>query len=61
MDFIPNTLDINGIDKDVELSETLKNKLNIKSIVIAKNKVINTKEELDGFLNMTEEEELEGQ
>ena len=60
LDFIPNTLDINGIDKDVELSETLKNKLNIKSIVIAKNKVINTKEELDGFLNMTEEEELEG-
>ena len=60
LDFIPNTLDINGIDKDVELSETLKNKLNIKSIVIAKNKVINTKEELDNFLAMTEEEELEG-
>lgn len=60
LDFIPNTLDINGIDKDVELSETLKNKLNIKSIVIAKNKVINTKEELEDFLNMTEEEELEG-
>lgn len=60
LDFIPNTLDINGIDKDVELSETLKNKLNIKSIVIAKNTVINTKEELDNFLNMTEQEELEG-
>lgn len=60
LDFIPNTLDINGIDKDVELSETLKNKLNIKSIVIAKNTVVNTKEELDDFLNMTEEEELEG-
>ena len=60
LDFIPNTLDINGIDKDVELSETLKNKLNIKSIIIAKNKVINTKEELDNFLNMTEQEELEG-
>ena len=60
LDFIPNTLDINGIDKDVELSETLKNKLNIKSIVIAKNKVINTREELDNFLAMTEEEELEG-
>lgn len=60
LDFIPNALDINGIDKDVELSETLKNKLNIKSIVIAKNKVINTKEELDNFLNMTEQEELEG-
>ena len=60
LDFIPNTLDINGIDKDVELSETLKNKLNIKSIVIAKNKVINTKEELDNFLNTTEQEELEG-
>lgn len=60
LDFIPNTLDINGIDKDVELSETLKNKLNIKSIAIAKNKVINTKEELDNFLNMTEQEELEG-
>ena len=60
LDFIPNTLDINGIDKDVELSETLKNKLNIKSIVIAKNTVINTKEELDNFLAMTEKEELEG-
>lgn len=60
LDFIPNTLDINGIDKDVELSETLKEKLNIKSIVIAKNKVINTKEDLDNFLAMTEEEELEG-
>lgn len=60
LDFIPNTLDINGIDKDVELSETLKDKLSIKSIVIAKNKVIKTKEELDNFLNMTEEEELEG-
>ena len=60
LDFIPNTLDINGIDKDVELSETLKNKLNIKSIVIAKNRVINTKEELDNFLAMTEKEELEG-
>ena len=60
LDFIPNTLDINGIDKDVELSETLKEKLNIKSIVIAKNKVINTKEELDNFLAMTEKEELEG-
>ena len=60
LDFIPNTLDINGIDKDVELSETLKEELNIKSIVIAKNKVINTKEELEDFLNMTEEEELEG-
>lgn len=60
LDFIPNTLDINGIDKDVELSETLKERLNIKSIVIAKNKVINTREELGNFLNMTEEEELEG-
>ena len=60
LDFIPNTLDINGIDKDIELSETLKEKLNIKSIVIAKNKVINTREELDNFLAMTEEEELEG-
>ena len=60
LDFIPNTLDINGIDKDVELSETLKEELNIKSIVIAKNKVINTKEELDNFLAMTEKEELEG-
>ena len=60
LDFIPNTLDINGIDKDVELSEILKEKLNIKSIVIAKNKVINTKEELDKFLQDMEENELEG-
>lgn len=60
LDFIPNTLDINGIDKDVELSETLKNKINLKSIVIAKNKKINSKEELDKFLQDMEENELEG-
>ena len=60
LDFIPNTLDINGIDKDVELSEILKEKLNIKSIVIAKNKVINTKEELDKLSQDMEENELEG-
>ena len=60
LDFIPNSLDINGIDKDVELSERLKSELDIKSIVIAKNTVINSKEELDNFLNMTEEKELEG-
>lgn len=60
LDFIPNTLDINGIDKGVELSETLKNKINLKSIVIAKNKKINSKEELDKFLQDMEENELEG-
>lgn len=60
LDFIPNSLDLNGIDKDVELSETLKNKINLKSIVIAKNKKINSKEELDKFLQDTEENELEG-
>ncbi len=60
LDFIPNTLDINGIDKDVELSETLKNKINLKSIVIAKNQKINSKEELDKFLQDMEENELEG-
>lgn len=60
LDFIPNTLDINGIDKDVELSETLKNKINLKSIVITKNKKINSKEELDKFLQDMEENELEG-
>lgn len=60
LDFIPNSLDLNGIDKDVELSETLKNKINLKSIVIAKNKKINSKEELDKFLQDMEENELEG-
>ena len=60
LDFIPNSLDINGIDKDIELSETLKNKINLKSIVIAKNKKINSKEELDKFLQDMEENELEG-
>ena len=60
LDFIPNSLDLNGIDKDVELSETLKNKINLKSIVIAKNKKINSKEELDQFLQNMEENELEG-
>lgn len=48
------------IDKDVELSETLKNKINLKSIVIAKNIIINSKEELDKFLQDMEENELEG-
>lgn len=60
LDFIPNSLDLNGIDKDVELSETLKNKINLKSIVIAKNKKINSKEELDKFLQDMEENEFEG-
>lgn len=60
LDFIPNSLDLNGIDKDVELSETLKNKINLKSIVIAKNKKINSKDELDKFLQDMEENELEG-
>ena len=60
LDFIPNSLDLNGIDKDVELSETSKNKINLKSIVIAKNKKINSKEELDKFLQDMEENELEG-
>ena len=60
LDFIPNSLDLNGIGKDVELSETLKNKINLKSIVIAKNKKINSKEELDKFLQDMEENELEG-
>ena len=60
LDFIPNSLDLNGIDKDVELSETLKNSINLKSIVIAKNKKINSKEELDKFLQDMEENELEG-
>ena len=60
LDFIPNSLDLNGIDKDVELSEQLKNELNVNSIIIAKNTVIISKEELDNFLNMTEEKELEG-
>lgn len=60
LDFIPNSLDLNGIDKDVELSETLKNKINLNSIVIAKNKKINSKEELDMFLQDMEENELEG-
>lgn len=60
LDFIPNSLDLNGIDKDVELSETLKNKINLKSIIIAKNKKINSKEELDKFLQDMEENELEG-
>ena len=60
LDFIPNSLDLNGVDKDVELSETLKNKINLKSIVIAKNKKINSKEELDKFLQDMEENELEG-
>lgn len=30
LDFIPNLLDLNGIDKDVKLSETLKSKINLK-------------------------------
>lgn len=60
LDFIPNSLDLNGIDKDVELSETLKNNINLKSIIIAKNKKINSKEELDKFLQDMEENELEG-
>lgn len=60
LDFIPNSLDINGIDKDVELSETLKNKINLKYVVIAKNTKINSKEELDKFLQNMEENELEG-
>lgn len=60
LDFIPNSLDLMGMDKDVELSETLKAKINLKSIIIAKNRRINSKEELDNFLNMTEQEELEG-
>lgn len=60
LDFIPNSLDLNGVDKDVELSETLKNKINLKSIIIAKNKKINSKEELDKFLQDMEENELEG-
>lgn len=60
LDFIPNSLDLNGIDKEVELSEQLKNELNVNSIIIAKNTVINSKEELDNFLNRTEEKELEG-
>lgn len=60
LDFIPNSLDLRGIDKDVELSETLKNKINLKSVVIAKNKKINSKEELDRFLQNMEDNELEG-
>lgn len=60
LDFIPNSLDLNGIDRDVELSETLKDKINLNSIVIAKNKKINSKEELDKFLQDMEENELEG-
>ena len=60
LDFIPNSLDLRGIDKDVELSETLKNKINLKSVVIAKNKKINSKEELEQFLQDMEENELEG-
>lgn len=60
LDFIPNSLDLNGIDKDVELSETLKNKINLKSVVIAKNKKINSKEELEQFLQNMEDNELEG-
>jgi len=60
LDFIPNLLDLRGIDKDVYFSETLKNTINLKSIVIAKNTVINSKEELDNFLNNMEEQELEG-
>lgn len=60
LDFIPNSLDLNGIDKDVELSERLKNKINLKSVVVAKNKKINSKEELDKFLQDMEENELEG-
>ena len=60
LDFIPNSLDLNGIDKDAELSETLKSKINLKSIVIAKNEKINSKEELDQFLQNMEENELEG-
>lgn len=60
LDFIPNSLDLNGIDKDVELSERLKNKINLKSVVIAKNRRINSKEELDRFLQDMEENELEG-
>lgn len=60
LDFIPNSLDLRGIDKDAYLSKTLKNTLNLKSIVIAKNTVINSKEELDNFLNDMEKQELEG-
>ena len=60
LDFIPNSLDLNGIDKDVYFSETLKNKINLKSVVIAKNKKINSKEELEQFLQDMEENELEG-
>lgn len=60
LDFIPNSLDLMGMDKDVELSETLKNKINLKSIVIAKNTKINSKEELDRFLQNMEDNELEG-
>lgn len=60
LDFIPNSLDLNGVDKDVELSEALKNKINLKSIIIAKNKKINSKEELDKFLQDMEQNELEG-
>lgn len=60
LDFIPNSLDLRGIDKDVYLSETLKNKINLKSIVIAKNTIINSKEELDKSLQYMEEKELEG-
>ena len=60
LDFIPNSLDLDGIDKDVELSETLKNKINLKSVVIAKNERVNSKEELDQFLQNMEENELEG-
>lgn len=60
LDFIPNSLDLMGMDKDVELSETLKNKINLKSVVIAKNRRINSKEELDRFLQDMEEKELEG-
>ena len=60
LDFIPNSLDLRGIDKDVYFSETLKNIINLKSIVIAKNTIINSKEELDKFLQDMEENELEG-
>ena len=60
LDFIPNSLDLRGIDKDVYFSETLKNTINLKSVLIAKNTIINSKEELDNFLNNMEEQELDG-
>ena len=37
-----------------------RSKINLKSIIIAKNKKINSKEELDRFLQDMEENELEG-